>query len=38
MKYGLNIYQNVTAQWLAFLLRNLEVSDSNLCPETGYPD
>jgi hypothetical protein len=38
MKYGLNIYQNVTAQWLAFLLRNREVSGSNFGPETGYPD
>jgi hypothetical protein len=25
-------------QWLAFLLRTREIRNSNLSPETGYPD
>jgi hypothetical protein len=29
---------NVVVDWLAFLLRILDVQGSNLGPETGYPD
>jgi hypothetical protein len=29
---------HITAKWLTLLLRIQEVTDSNLSPETGYPD
>jgi hypothetical protein len=30
-------YLNVLAEWLALLLR-IQIPDSNIGPETGYPD
>jgi hypothetical protein len=37
MLINTEVLPNVTAEWLALLLRIQNVPDSSLSPETGYP-